>query len=66
MSGFVQIKTIGNFVVKQPKSEDECYEEDILTKNEDFCKKKLYKKERPLDDTKRRKAKRALKRSFED
>lgn len=47
-------------MVKQPKSEDECYED------EDFCKKKPYKKKRPLDDTKRRKAKRALKRSFED
>lgn len=47
-------------MVKQPKSEDECYEEDV------FSKKNYSPKKRPLDDKKRRKAKRALKRSFED
>lgn len=47
-------------MVKQPKSEDECYED------EDFPKKKPYKNKRSSDDKKRRKAKRALKRSFED
>tara|TARA_R100000541_G_C1897352_1_gene84120 strand:- start:111459 stop:111644 length:186 start_codon:yes stop_codon:yes gene_type:complete len=55
----------GNFVVKQPKSEDECYEEDNLKENT-HSKKKYSPKKRTLDDKKRRKAKRALKRSFED
>lgn len=48
-------------MVKQPQSEDECYEE------EEYSPKKKYSpKKRPLDDKKRRKARRALKRSFED
>lgn len=45
-------------MVKQPKSEDECYEDDTLTK-------KYPSKKRPSDEKKRRKAERALKRNFD-
>ena len=45
--------------MKQPKSEDECYED------EDFPKKKLSPKKRPSDEKRRRKAERALKRNFD-